>query len=223
MRNAPAAVPEKRARSVVWPGTWLTLRLGTWPTLWLCAAAPALAAEDLRPLKPAVGPNLWLPALLAAIAVLAAVGILSRARGRLLKSAGLAPASVEGSAPQARMTLRARLEQVRDARWIEDGSHLRACDSIAEVMRDLARARWVVSTPRLTTAELLGELAARGADRAVTAPLADVLEACDLVKFAGARFRADDLRGHLDTAFVLVDVYGSGTWEAVVAERGSFS
>lgn len=175
---------------------------------WGIALAPALAAEDLRPLKPAVGPNLWLPVVLAAVAILVVVGLLSRARGRLLKTPGAAPEEVAIALP--RQSLRSRLERVRDARWIEDGSHLKACDAIAEVMRDLARSRWVVSTPRLTTAELLGELSARGADRAVTAPLGDVLEACDLVKFAGARFRSEDLRGHLDTAFVLVDVYASG-------------
>ncbi len=177
---------------------------------WALTALSALAAEDLRPLKPAVGPNLWLPALLATIAVLAAVGLLARARGRLLKSTGFEPSDAPGALP--RQTLRARLERVRDSGWIEGGSHLKACDAIAEVMRDLARARWVLSTPRLTTSELLGELASHGADSAITAPLGDVLEACDLVKFAGARFRPADLRGHLDTAFVLVDVYAAGPW-----------
>lgn len=176
----------------------------------LLATAPAFAADDLRPLKPAVGPNLWLPLLVAVVLVLVAVGLLSRARGRLLPAPGSAPSDDVVAVP--RQSLRSRLERVRDEGWIEQGAHLKACEAIAEVMRDLARTRWVVSTPRLTTAELLGELSERGADRAVTAPLGDVLEACDLVKFAGARFRPEDLRGHLDTAFVLVDVYSAGPW-----------
>lgn len=169
------------------------------------ACPAALAAEDLRPLKPAVGPNLWLPVLMAGSLVIVAAGLLSRARGRLLPAAGTAPSEV--SAPVDRLSLRSRLERVRAEAWIEKGAHLEACETIAEVMRDLARARWVVSSTRLTTAELLGELSARGAGRALTEPLGDVLEACDLVKFAGARMRPEDLRGHLDTAFVLVDVY----------------
>ncbi len=170
-------------------------------------AGAAWAADDLRPLKPAVGPNLWLPALLAALFFIVLAGVVARLARQ---KAGETPDAGERLAPPPPpASLRARLEQVRDSGWIESGAHLKACDAIAEVMRDLARNRWVLSTPRMTTSELLDELAARGAEKAITGPLGDVLDACDLVKFAGAKVPPADLRGHLDTAFVLVDSYGT--------------
>ncbi|MBM3266796.1 MAG: hypothetical protein FJZ01_04025 [Candidatus Sericytochromatia bacterium] len=178
-------------------------------------AAPAWAADDLRPLKPAVGPNLWLPALLALLVVALLVAVLARMARR--PDRANAGASEMLAPPPPPASLRARLEQVRDSGWIESGAHVKACDVIAEVMRDLARARWIVSTPRLTTAELLGELAARGAENAITGPLGDVLEACDFVKFAGARVPDSDLRSHLETAFVLVDSYGVAGLNAALA------
>lgn len=162
------------------------------------------AAEELRPLKPAVGPNLWLPALIGFLALAVLAGVLSRLMRRVEPESPGLPAEEEIPAPRA--SLRVRLERIRDSGWIEAGAHLKACDAIAEVMRDFARSRFVVSSPRLTTAELLGELSARGADRAITRPLEEVLEACDLVKFAHASVRPEDLRGHIDTAIVLVDV-----------------
>jgi hypothetical protein len=171
----------------------------------LAASILLAAAEGLRPLKPAVGPNLWLPALIGILALAVLAGVLSRLMRRVAPESPRLAVEAEMPAPPA--TLRLRLERIRDSGWIEAGAHLKVCDAIAEVMRDFARSRFVVSSPRLTTAELLGEISARGADRAITRPLEEVLEACDLVKFAHASVRAEDLRGHIDTAIVLVDVY----------------
>lgn len=106
-------------------------------------------------------------------------------------------------------SLRARLDKVRQARWIEQGMHTQACDAMADVIRDLARARWAVSSRRLTTSELLDEIGLRGADEALIRPISDVLFACDLVKFAGAKPASEDLRLQFETAILLVDAYGA--------------
>lgn len=168
-------------------------------------ATPLLlaAGAGLRPLKPDVVPRIPLAWALLAIALLVAGGILaSRARLRARQATPEPP-------PARPAGLKARLEAVRKAGWVVGDDQLKACEVVADVMRDLARGRFDVAAHPMTTAELLSELRAKGAPTALCAPLGDVLSACDLVKFAGARLDRAELLGHLETAVILVDTYGS--------------
>ncbi|MBU6428634.1 MAG: hypothetical protein KGR26_06475 [Cyanobacteria bacterium REEB65] len=158
------------------------------------------AASALRPLKPDVAPEVPWPVL----AVLPLVGLVVWvATRRPTLSRPDLPASQD---PRSAIgPLRGRLEEIRRDGWIEKGKQLRACDRMADVLRDLLRSSFGIQSRRLTTAELLAEVSLRGGDEGLLRPLGDVLEACDLVKFAGISLPVSELRGHLETALILVN------------------
>jgi hypothetical protein len=166
-----------------------------WLTL-LPAVAFAQAAEDIRDIRgPKSLPRIWLlPAVLAGI-VIAALCIYLRWRRRIIqpRSLSLSERTLE------------RLDGIRHL--MQPGTVREFGIAASELMRDYIEKRFSVVATQRTTEEFLQALL-QGSDDALTrhrSLLAEFLQQCDRVKFAGDSLAAADMESLLHSArrFVL--------------------
>ncbi|HVW67598.1 MAG TPA: DUF4381 family protein [Steroidobacteraceae bacterium] len=169
-----------------------------WPAL-LAGAAVAQAGEDIRDIRgpKAVSAESW-----AALAVVGAIVIVAicvyvfrreRHRGPHRRSLTLTELALE------------RLEETRPLMRSDSAREFGIAAS--EVIRDYIERRFAVSATRRTTEEFLQALL-QSSNEALAqhrALLAQFLQQCDFVKFAGASLGATDLEALLQSArgFVL--------------------
>lgn len=176
---------------------------------YLHLAAPL---EDIRGLKPFVAgaSNSWAIALLLVMAAALAGALFYLARREPLEEPPIeAPAELP-------LTLRGRLDALRQNRLNEMAEAIRFCDHLNEILRDFLLQRYGMSTKRLTSSELLNELSRRKVPDYVRTHMETVFSACDLVKFAKVRLDSSELHQHLTTAYLILELSesSSDTFEA---------
>lgn len=163
-------------------------------------APAAMPLEDIRGLKPywSIGPDPH-----AIFLVLVILGVLAFVFYYLARQGGVEPAvTILSEAPK---TIRGRLDSLRASRLAEKGDAAKFCDQLSEILRDFILARYGVSSRRLTSSELLAELARRRIPGAVSSHLEAVFTACDLVKFAKVRLQETELHQHLTAAYLILE------------------
>lgn len=166
--------------------------------------ASLVAAGDIRGLKPflATEPNWPVVVLFALVGALALAGALRALWKRPAPVELIRPPTPTPSAPPP--TIRGRLDTLRASGLIESGAATQVCDQLSEILRDFLRQRYGLSSRRLTTSEIMGELRRRGSDSFCRA-VEEVLECCDLVKFAKVRLDAMALQQALTTAYLVLE------------------
>ncbi len=192
-------------RHVLWTGAPAALAVEPGrPPLPPCPAAidvESVRGETDTDWRPPKGPARW-PAgvprwlwALPLVAILAALlGWLTARRRRPRPPPGPPPPPPDRIAREA-------LERLRASGAIEAGQADYFHVELSRIVREYIEARFGLHAPERTTEEFLREAAASG----VLAPthqvrLRDLLEACDLVKFARACPGADDMRAALEAA-----------------------
>ncbi|MBI6546314.1 MAG: hypothetical protein HY692_05935 [Cyanobacteria bacterium NC_groundwater_1444_Ag_S-0.65um_54_12] len=156
---------------------------------------------DLRPLKPALLSHSWWPWLIG-FALLVVVSLVLARRLKNFKSRALPVVS-----PPLASALRTRLERLRRAGWFENVEQVQFCDVISDILREFVQQKWAISSRRLTTTELLLEMAHGGAEASLCQTIGEILSACDLVKFAAANLTREEIECHLATTLALLDNY----------------
>lgn len=183
--------------------------------------APAIRPngfEDLRPLKPFMAPD-YTPMILVLVGLVAIalgiaywVAIRRRFGGRPRPPTALMAIAEPES-------LERRLKGALAA--IEVGNQELACDLLAQAARDVACLKWGVRARPLTTSEIVAELGAPRVDAESRLLFKEVLEACDLVRFAEVRMHETKLRGHLDSVRFLLDYSGGVDSMAAANDAGA--
>lgn len=164
--------------------------------------ASLAASGDIRGLKPflATEPNWPVVVLFALVGALALAGAARMLWKRPAPVSTVRPPSPSAPPP----TIRGRLDALRASGLIESGAATQVCDQLSEILRDFLRQRYGLSSRRLTTSEIMGELRRRGSDSFCRA-VEEVLECCDLVKFAKVRLDAMALQQALTTAYLVLE------------------
>lgn len=163
-------------------------------------APSVMPIEDIRGLKPFWSFGLEPQAILLLLLVL---GILAFVFYYLARQSVVErPVMLAAEPPK---TIRGRLDALRASRLAEKGDAAKFCDQLSEILRDFILARYGVSSRRLTSSELLAELARRRIPGAVSSHLESVFTACDLVKFAKVRLQETELHQHLTAAYLILE------------------
>jgi hypothetical protein len=141
-----------------------------------------------------------------ALLVFAVRALLLRTRPRPI----VAEAEAEAPAEPAEVTARRRLTALVARKLPEEGRTYEHGTELADILRRYAERRFESPRPGFTTRELMAHLAARE-DVApdARARLKDILEACDLTKFARRPYDADRAHAAEREAAGLID-----TWSA---------
>lgn len=79
------------------------------------------------------------------------------------------------------------------------------CATLSEIMRDFLKVRYGLHCRRLTTTEIVEEMRRREIPTRMIEHLEEILEACDLVKFAKVVPDPVVLEGHLTTAYLMLE------------------
>jgi hypothetical protein len=199
---AAPADPGKVIRDIrgcrfVWPG-WLTAALTTVSAMNLAATAAAADSEDIRDIR---GPRFvwpgWLTAALIAGGVLLAV--LGYWGWRWLR---------RRRRPRALAPFELALQRLEDIRPLMQPHTVREFSTAAsDIVRSYIELRFDVTATQLTTEEFLRDLltSTRAALLRHRALLAEFLQQCDLVKFAGISLTLQNMESlhHSARAFVL--------------------
>lgn len=161
-------------------------------------------SEDIRDLKPfmATEPNGPL-ILLFVILGLAALGLALAMAVRPRKRPAPVRPPVQPTEEPA-PSIRGRLDDLRNSGLIESGAAIAFCDQLSEILRDLLRQRYGLSSRRLTTSEILQSLRSRGS-QALCGAVEEVLVSCDLVKFAKVQADAMSLQQALTAAYLALE------------------
>lgn len=169
----------------------------------ILAAAPL---EDIRGLKPYLGttPGPWALLLVLAVALVLGFVVFYLARRVPADAAGeVATAPAKGP-----KTPRGRLDALKASQLADRGEAAKFCDQLSEILRDFVLHRYGLSTRRLTSSELMAELAERRIPMAVLDHLDAIFAACDLVKFAKVRLAPTELLQHLTSAYLVLEFAG---------------
>ncbi|MBO9541923.1 hypothetical protein J7643_15150 [bacterium] len=169
----------------------------------LLAAAPL---EDIRGLKPylAPGPAPWALLLVVAVGLVMAFVFFYLAR----RAPGEEQEAVASAPVKGPKTPRGRLDALKASQLADRGEAAKFCDQLSEILRDFVLHRYGLSTRRLTSSELMAELAERRIPMAVLDHLDAVFAACDLVKFAKVRLAPTELLQHLTSAYLVLEFAG---------------
>lgn len=164
----------------------------------------AAVSEDIRGLKPflATEPNWVLILLLIGFGVVVLAVAFRLLAQRTSPTAPIRPPAASRVADP--VTIRGRLDALRASGLIEAGSAIQVCDQLSEILRDFLRQRYGLSSRRLTTSEIMSELRRRGSEP-LCRSVEDVLECCDLVKFAKVHVDAMGLQQALTTAYMVLE------------------
>jgi len=157
---------------------------------------------DWRPLK---GPARWPARVPRWIWVLPLVAVLAAALGWATGRRRRTPRPGPPRPPPDRVA-REALERLRWSGAIENGQTDYFHVELSRIIREYIEARFGLHAPERTTEEFLHEAAGSGRlAMAHQRVLGDMLEACDLVKFARARPGHAEMRAALDAALRFVD------------------
>jgi hypothetical protein len=168
--------------------------------------ASVLPAGDERPADikgPAAMSQrpVW-PWVLAALLAAGALGIWLWRRRRRPQAAPAAPAAPPVP-PDERAY--AELGRLLASGLLERGQVKEFYIELAEILRRYLEGRFAVDTFERTTSEILEALRVARLHLKVTSATAELLGACDLVKFAKYAPRPDETRGTVERAYRLID------------------
>ncbi len=173
------------------------------PTVLLPPAQPvgtnALAAADIRDVKPPVAIPSWWTAVIgiAVVAALAAAAVYAWRRYRRQQKQP-PPAIVIPPYRRALERLRAALDMIHNPE--------RFCVALSDAVRVYLEERFDLRAPERTTEEFLAEIQASSLLSELQQRLmGDFLTRCDLVKFARAEMGEPELRELYDVAVRLVE------------------
>ncbi|MEB3205647.1 MAG: hypothetical protein VKP57_13230 [Candidatus Sericytochromatia bacterium] len=151
---------------------------------------PALDTTGLRPAKPPIDPSLpWPYFALPLLFALGAILLWRRRPGR----------PVPGNKPARRKDPLRTLGRLGNLSGISRPQLLAAAEQIHLALREHLARIHQVPAQRMTTQELLGLLETHEARETVRRNIAETLEACDLIRFAGWAPPAGHLEGRIRT------------------------
>jgi hypothetical protein len=161
------------------------------------ASAAAETAEDIRDIRgPKAVPGSWLlPALLLGVLLLAAAAIVTwrwRRRGPRTRALSLTDQTLQ------------RLEALRPL--MQRGSAREFAIAASEIVRTYIEERFEVVATQRTTEEFLQDLLQAAQDSLTSHRplLADFLQQCDFVKFAGVSLTSQDMESLFQSARTFV-------------------
>jgi len=143
------------------------------------------------PVRVPVSPAGYVVATLAALVLLVAAVVVVRVLWRR-RQAWLAAARERAGPPLSADEAALRdLQRLREARWPEQGALKRFADELSRIVRVYISERYGIPALERTTYDLARSLRRHASAGEYAADALGLLEACDLVKFAKARPRAE--------------------------------
>ena len=164
--------------------------------------------DDIRGLKPYLyfAPNWKL--ILLVIACVAVAGFVISWWLRRKPAADTVAVRPEAAPLAPPRSVLEQLDQLKTSKLIERDRVREFHSRLSAIVRAFLGSRFGLPGRRLTTTELLAELANQPIDPNVFRMIADFLPLCDLAKFADARPSRNEMELRLATAYQLVEMLG---------------
>ena len=104
--------------------------------------------------------------------------------------------------PKKNLSIRQRLDLLRAKEKLAPEAF---CAGLSEIMRDFLKSRYGLLCRRLTTTEILQEIEKKGIPEQISALLSEILQTCDLVKFASLSPDALELQQQITSAYLILE------------------
>jgi hypothetical protein len=157
---------------------------------------------DIRGIVGVLGPVGWSPWWWLLLAIIVAGGLAYAIVRRKEMIEGPPPPP---PVPADRLAIQ-RLNQLGESDWIEKGMIKEYCSAISDIVRAYLESGFAIDALERTTNELMRDLRKRGAfDPTIQVELKDLLESCDLVKFAKFRPTPEEARAAQQAAIQIVE------------------